>query len=161
MVTWQDFAESTPGLAANSQRLLLLGYEYGSFLAGLAYLATIRPDGGPRIHPISPALLDGRLYAFILMTSPKYADLRRDGRYALHSFPHRLDADTFNDEELYLTGTATMVEDPTIRQAVADACGDSVEAGVVFELYLERVMHKRREHGRVIYTKWKASHQQQ
>jgi len=54
-----------------------------------------------------------------------------------------------------------MVEDTMIRQAVADACGDSVESGVVFELLLERVMHKGRAHGRAIYTTWKASHQQQ
>jgi hypothetical protein len=161
MVPWQTFAGSHPTLAAHGQRLFLLGYEYGSFLAGLAYLATIRPDGGPRMHPISPALLDGHLYAFILRNSPKCADLRRDGRYALHSFPHSLAEDTFNDEELYVTGTAIMVEDPMIRQAVADACGDSVEAGVVFELLLERVMHKGRAHGRAIYTTWKASHQQQ
>jgi hypothetical protein len=155
MVSWQTFSEADPSLAAHGRRLLLLGREYGGFEAGLAYLATIRPDGGPRIHPISPALLHGRLYAFILTASPKYADLRRDGRYALHSFPHTLAEDSFDDEEWYLTGVATPVEDAATRQAVTDACGDDVEAGMVFELGLERVMHKHREQGRAIYTTWK------
>src|SRR5262245_24880270 len=110
MIPWQTFAESNPVLAAQGQRLLLLGAEYGDFLAGLAYLATIRPDGGPRIHPISPALLDGHLYAFILTSSPKYGDLRRDGRFALHSFPpNTLDNTPFADDEFYLTGIARMV----------------------------------------------------
>jgi hypothetical protein len=157
MVPWQKFAEANPVLASLGQRLLLLGADYGDFLAGLAYLATIRSDGGPRIHPISPALLDGRLYAFILTTSPKYADLRRDGRYALHSFPpNTLDTTSFTDDEFYLTGSARMVEDPTLRQAVAHACGDDVEAGQVFELLVERAMHKGREEGRARYTKWSA-----
>jgi hypothetical protein len=157
MVPWQTFAESNPPLAAHGQRLLLLGTEYGDFLAGLAYLATVRADGGPRIHPISPALIDGRLYAFILTTSPKYADLRRDGRYALHSFPpNTLDNTPFTDDEYYLVGTARLVEDHTLRQAVAQACSDEVEAGQVFELLVERVMHKSRAEGRAIYTKWSA-----
>ena len=157
MVPWQTFAESNPVLAAQGQRLLLLGAEYGDFLAGLAYLATIRPDGGPRIHPISPALLDGHLYAFILTISPKYSDLRRDGRYALHSFPpNTLDNTPFSDDEFYLTGTARVVEDRILRQEVASACGDEVEAGQVFELLVERVMHKSRKQGQAIYVKWRA-----
>lgn len=57
-------------------------YEHG---LGLGFLATTRPDGGPRVHPICPVLA-GNLYAFIV-PGPKLADLRRDPRYryALHS----------------------------------------------------------------------------
>ena len=67
MATWQTFATAEPELAAAGERLLLLKTQYP---AGLAYLATIRRDGGPRVHPFALMLADGRLYAWVLKTSP-------------------------------------------------------------------------------------------
>ena len=136
--------------------MLQLGKEHGGYEGGLAYLATVRKDGGPRIHPISPVLLDGRLYAFVLKRSPKWHDLVRDGRYALHSFPYPLSED-WTDDEFYLTGGAMIVKDATIRQAVADGCGDDVDAGDVFELSVERALHKGRPDGVMTYTTWHAN----
>jgi hypothetical protein len=72
MVTWEEFAQATPDLAAVGKRLL---YQYP---VGYAYLGTIRSDGGPRIHPVCPALTHGHLYVFIEGESPS--------RYALHTF---------------------------------------------------------------------------
>ena len=40
----------------------------------------------PRARPVYPLLAENRLYAFII-PSPKRADLVRDGRYELYSFP--------------------------------------------------------------------------
>ena len=65
---------------------------------GLGYLATVRADGGPRVHPVSPVITDDGLFCFII-ASPKRRDLERDGRYALHAFPPE---DT--DDEAYLAG---------------------------------------------------------
>ena len=50
-----------------------------------AYLATVRQDGSPRVHPVTPIVGDGHLFIFMEPTSPKGHDLQRDGRYALHS----------------------------------------------------------------------------
>lgn len=72
---------AAPELAAHGGRLLT---EFGP---GLGFLATVRSDGAPRLHPICPVVADGELWVFIITASPKCADLRRDGRYALHSFP--------------------------------------------------------------------------
>lgn len=108
MTTWGELAALRPDLAAAGQGLL---YQHG---VGLAFLATTRPDGGPRLHPMCPVLHDERLYAFIV-PSPKQTDLRRDGRYALHSFPC-----PDNEDAFYLTGTASEVVDPGTREAVAD-----------------------------------------
>ena len=88
-----------PDLADAGRALL---YQFG---VGLGFLATVRRDGGPRVHPMCPLLTDDALYAFIV-PSPKCDDLRRDGRYALHSFPRPDDEDA-----VYLTGTATVVDD--------------------------------------------------
>lgn len=53
----------------------------------VAFLATTRPDGGPRLHPFCPVLAAGRLLAAIPRSSPKGNDLRRDPRCAIHALP--------------------------------------------------------------------------
>jgi hypothetical protein len=108
VASWTEFETSQPGLAAAGRALF---YQFG---VGLAFLATVRRDGGPRLHPMCPLLHDGGLFAFIV-PGPKQADLRRDGRYALHSFPGEDNEDAF-----YCTGRAAAEDDPAIRQALAD-----------------------------------------
>ena len=161
MATWEEFARAEPAMAAHGERLLLLGLPpepvEGGFAGGLAYLATVRRDGGPRLHPISPVLHQGRLYAFVLKVSPKKRDLLDNGRYALHSWPTHL-SEQFTVEEFFVAGRATLVTDPAIRQAVADGCGDPVETGEVFELAVERALHRepRNQGGRPVYHVWRA-----
>ena len=61
-----------------------------------------------------PLLTDGGMYAFII-PSPKQQDLRRDGRFALHSFP----CDD-NEDAFYVTGRARLVRQAVLRQELAD-----------------------------------------
>jgi hypothetical protein len=61
-----------------------------------------------------PLLHSGGLYAFIV-PGPKRADLHRDGRYALHSFP----CDD-NEDAFYISGRAAPVADPALRAACAE-----------------------------------------
>ena len=98
MLTWKGFVEVRPDLAASGRRLL---YQYG---VGLAFLATVRKDGGPRLHPVCPILHQDQLYCFVLGASPKRWDLLRDGRYALHAF-----LPAHEDEEFYCRGKAIFV----------------------------------------------------
>lgn len=156
LASWDEFSRGARDLAAAGERLLLIDDTGGKLAGGLAYLATVRRDGGPRVHPISPALVGGKLYAFILRSSQKRDDLLRDGRYALHSFPYPMDRDLFTDEEFYLLGRATPVDDSVIRHAVADAVGDNAQTGDVFELKIERALHKHRPEGAAVYARWKA-----
>ena len=108
MATWRDLTEQRPDLAQAGRDLL---YQFG---VGLGFLATIRRDSGPRVHPICPILHDDRLLAFIV-PSPKLEDLRRDGRYALHGFPP---AD--NEDAFYVTGRARLVDDVDLRAAAGE-----------------------------------------
>lgn len=103
MKTWNQFAALRPDLAEPGRALL---YQVG---VGLGYLATTRSDGAPRVHPMCPVMTDAGLFAFIV-PSPKQRDLRRDGRYALHSFPREDDEDAF-----YCAGKASLVEDRGLR----------------------------------------------
>ena len=50
MVTWKEFAEADPKLAEIGAGLI---FQFG---VGLAFLATIRKDGGPCLHPFCPVL---------------------------------------------------------------------------------------------------------
>jgi len=99
---WREFSALRPDLTDAGRQLL---YQYG---VGLAFLGTVRADGGPRLHPFCPVIDDG-LYAFIV-PSPKRDDLHRDGRYAMHSFP----ADE-NEDAFTLAGTVRPTEDDRVR----------------------------------------------
>lgn len=112
MISWQDFKAQQPELARQGAGLL---YHYG---VGLAFLATVRADGGPRLHPMCPLLTGTGLYAFIV-PSPKQRDLHRDGRYAMHSFPLEDNEDAF-----YLSGVASHVPQPGIRGRLARQFAD-------------------------------------
>jgi hypothetical protein len=106
-VRWEKFAAMRPDLASAGRDLL---YQFG---VGLAFLSTVRPDGGPRVHPFSPVLVSGRLLAHII-PSPKRDDLHRDPRYALHSFPS-----PDNEDAFYLTGRAELVSDAGLVSGAA------------------------------------------
>ncbi|MBM2616801.1 pyridoxamine 5'-phosphate oxidase family protein [Actinoplanes sp. LDG1-06] len=134
MASWSDFATAEPTLAAGVRALL---QQYGP---GLAYLATVRADGGPRVHPVSPVITDEGVYCFIV-DSPKRRDLERDGRYALHSYPPEE-----NDDEAILTGRATPVRDPRVIADLALSLHASREVDWrLFELSIESAV--LRTHG--------------
>jgi hypothetical protein len=130
---WAELAEASPALAAAGLRLLRPTGD------GVAFLATVRKDGGPRVHPVMPVATTSGLYVFVVNLSHKYRDLLRDQRYALHAAP------TANGgEEFYLTGDAMPVDDRAIRAGVTDASGGRLghnEFEALFELRVDRALH--------------------
>ncbi|MDZ5447872.1 pyridoxamine 5'-phosphate oxidase family protein [Micromonospora sp. 4G57] len=108
MASWSEFAADEPRLA---DEIRLLMQQYGP---GFGYLATVRADGGPRVHPVSPVITDEGLFCFVI-DSPKRRDLERDGRYALHSFPPEE-----SDDEAYVAGRARPVTDQARVARVAE-----------------------------------------
>lgn len=126
MPSWSDFAAAAPRLAIEIHNII---HQYGQ---GFAYLATVRPDGGPRLHPVSPVIAEGGLFCF-LINSPKRRDLERDGRYALHSYPGE-----HTDDEAYLTGRAQPVADTRRRDRVARAARADIRGDwLLFELDID------------------------
>jgi hypothetical protein len=104
------------------------------------------------MHPICPVVVSGGLYAFII-PSPKLNDLRRDGRYAIHSFPPE-----HTDDEFYVTGVAREIQEHGVLSLVREACVHPVaDEDPLFEFLIERCMHaKYRERGAFppAYTTW-------
>ena len=152
MTTWDDFRRNAPEVAELGRALL---YVHGP---GLGYLATVRADGGPRVHPVCPVIAEGRLWIVVNPTSPKYHDLIREGRYALHSFSA---AET--DDEFYVTGPAAREYDPALRaKVVATSAATGVSTGdhdELFHLEIERAMvatYAFRGQWPPVYSRWKA-----
>jgi pyridoxamine 5'-phosphate oxidase-like protein len=137
VVTWKDFAAASPELAETGRALLT---QFGG--VGLAFLATVRGDGAPRLHPVCPVLSRDRLFVLITPESPKRRDLERDGRYALQTFPQP----KAGSDEFYLAGKAVRVDDAVERAAILrDARHQAHASEIAFELWLDRVMHTRWE----------------
>lgn len=138
LARWAAFAGDAPDLAETGRALL---QQFGG--VGLAFLATVRRDGAPRLHPVCPVLANGRLHVLITPDSPKRGDLERDGRFALQTFPQPKPA----GDEFYVAGRAVLVTEAPERAAVFQAARHHWDPSeIVFELWVERVLHTRWEH---------------
>jgi len=148
MVTWKDFAAAAPALAEAGRSLL------NQFGVGLAFLATVRKDGAPRLHPVCPVLANDRLFVLITPASPKLHDLQGDGRYALQTFPQPKPG----SDEFYLAGKAFLVDEASARAAVLREAKHMADASeIAFELRIDRVMHTRWEN--VLTPQMRSLHQ--
>lgn len=127
MATWAEFADAAPEMAALGLR------QFEKF--HIAYLATVRKDGAPRVHPVSPIIAGGRLYVATALASPKRLDLARDGRYMLHALPGK------DDAEFWVRGQARRVTDDLTRAAVSTAAGHTIrDHDWIFEYDIEEAM---------------------
>jgi hypothetical protein len=108
---WNEFMMEDPELAGIGKKLL---FPVRSQI-GMAFLATLRKDGAPRLHPVSLVYYHARLFVFIPPTSPKCSDLDRDGRYALQAYPPQINT---KYEEFYIEMRAKWIQEATIRQAL-------------------------------------------
>lgn len=122
-ITWTQFAELEPDLAAVGASMIK------PMAVGLGFLATVRPDGGPRVNPICPLVSAEGLHAF-LVVGPKLHDLRRDPRYALatETVPPPNHDDAFN-----LKGEVRFVDESA-------PAGAALRATLVAQMLAERAM---------------------
>ncbi len=142
MATWAEFELAAPEMAALGRKLL---DKYD-----LAYLATVRKDGSPRVNPVCPVIAGGRLFVATSPSSPKRLDLLRDGRYALHFLPGEQDA------EFSIAGRARRMEDAETRAMVVETARQRIQPSGqglqirpeewLFEYDIERVMTASWEH---------------
>ncbi len=147
MATWAEFEAAAPDLALEAARhwpgivSLDRGAPGPQPVFAVAYLATVRPDGGPRLHPFCPILAEGCLFAAIPPASPKGHDLRRDPRCVVHALPGP------EDDELCIRARAREVDGDESRAAVIAVVARSGVGGMIetasqhplFELDIEQV----------------------
>jgi hypothetical protein len=143
-MSWHAFETQAPEIAAFGKARLN---------AKVAYLATIRKDGSPRVHPFTPIIGEGRVFAFMEPDSPKGHDLRRDGRFAIHCSV----TDTSGESgEFIVTGKARPIEDPELRRLATKLCSyKPAERYVLFEFDIETAVSTEYKDGEPVRARWK------
>lgn len=148
MLGWSQFAAAQPEMAEFGEKRIQLG---------VMYLATIRRDGFPRVHPFTPFIGSGRLFAFMEPTSPKAKDLQRDGRYSMHS----LVADMYGTNgEFQIGGEASLITDSASREAATAACvykdfAPPKERHLLFEFRVDRCLTNHYADGHSNVKQWR------
>ena len=128
-MSWKVFEEDSPELGR-------LGYE--KLNRKITYLATLKKDGSPRLHPVTPFIGNGMLFIFTEPSSPKIQDLRRDGRYAMHC--------AVGGEgpliEILVSGEAVVISNPSVREQAESIAASPVviDRYVLFEFQVKRVL---------------------
>jgi Pyridoxamine 5'-phosphate oxidase len=144
--SWSDLETAEPGVARAGSALL-------DRSNGAALLATVRGDAPPRLHPVTVAIRDGGLYAFLL-DSAKRRDLVEDGRYALHA--HQ---DPAHPTEFSVRGRAQLIPAGELRDRIADGWYFGVDDTYwLFELRIETALLGERtaDEWPPRYTRWSA-----
>lgn len=143
-MSWKYLEEQQPELAVfGAERLN----------GKVAYLATIRKDGSPRVHPMTPIIGQGHLFVFMEPTSPKGHDLQRDGRYAIHCSV----SDTSGvSGEFVITGQANLISDAALRAlAVRLASYVPADRYILFEFDVESAAATTYPHDQPLRRFWK------
>ncbi len=107
MASWAVLETEAPEFATAASRLFV-----GDDGVAIGFLATAAEQGVPHVSPVCPIFCAPHVYVSAAASTPKVADLRATGGYALHAFL----AD--NDEEFQLAGRAREVAEPPERAAV-------------------------------------------
>jgi len=174
VASWAQFETEAPDLAAVAARLWqgIVALHRGGAVPGgapcfaVSYLASVRRDGAPRLHPFCPILAGGRLFAAIPRPSPKGWDLRRDPRCVIHALPGPED-----DEFCVRAAAREVTGDPSsVRALVREVVGrsgiggmiESVSKDPLFEFDLVQVDVARwldigRPGTRAVRHQWRAS----
>lgn len=145
MASWKEFTQQSPDIAT---------FGKARFQSGVGYLGTVRADGSPRVHPVTPIVGD-ELFLFMEPTSPKGKDLQRDGRYTLHCAVENMEG---GSGEFYVCGRASLVTDPAIRQqAVQAASYTPRDRYILFRLTVESAFLNVYSESGANVQRWKES----
>lgn len=145
MTSWAEFSKQAPDIAA---------YGTARFRSGVAYLGTLRADGSPRVHPVTP-IIGEQLFLFMEPTSPKGKDLLRDARYTLHC---SVKDSSGGDGEFYVRGRAMLTADPLVRaQAVQASPYAPQDRYIVFVFAIEFAFMNTYVDGKPAPRRWPSS----
>ena len=144
-VSWTELESADSNLAAFGQDRLD---------GKVAYLATVRRDGRPRAHPVTPIIGKGRMFIFLEPSSPRTRDLTESGVYCLHC---AMSDSSGSSGEFQVTGIARQIEDPEVRE-LAESVSSFRPAlrSVLFELQLTEAMSTSYRGGQPKRRRWQA-----
>ncbi len=145
MYGWRDLEAADPESAAfGCQRLD----------EKLAYLATVRDDAKPRLHPVTPIIGAGHCFLFVEPSTPKAKDLLKSGWYSLHC---AMNDSSGSSGEFILNGQVQAVTDSALR-ALAESISSYRPAArtVLFELAIHEAHAIDYRFGRPHRRRWPA-----
>lgn len=143
-VRWDEFERAAPGLAQRARDALAAHPHH--------VVATVGPDGAPRVGGTNVYITDGQLWMGMMPSARRIADLRRDPRCALHSAP--LD-EQLQRPDVRLDLTAVEMQ-PGRFTDLLQAIGhpDPASAGVGFDLRVRRACVVTVDGDRLVLDTW-------
>jgi hypothetical protein len=126
MASWSEFSAAAPELAERV-KARFDAHKHKT-------LATLRKDGGPRISGTECQFEDGELWIGSMWKAVKALDLRRDGRFAMHSAT--VDPEAPDWSEAKIAGVAHEVLD---EQEVNERNGEELAPSHLFRLDVNEV----------------------
>lgn len=145
-VSWGDLEREDVALAAFGQERLD---------GKVAYLATLRRDGRPRAHPVTPVIGEGRMFIFLEPSSPRTRDLLENPDFCLHC---AMSDSSGSSGEFQATGIAVNIEDDETR-LLAESISSfrpSVRS-LLFELCITDALSTAYPGGQPKRRRWQAS----
>ena len=143
-MSWKTLESQSPEIAEFAKERL-----HGK----VAYLATIRKDGSPRVHPFTPIIGEGHFFIFMEPTSPKGHDLRRDPRYAIHC---SVTDSSGESGEVIITGKAKFIDDSELRALAVKICPyKPAERYILFEFDIDSATTTEYPSGEPVRKHWK------
>ncbi len=121
----------------------------------VAYLATIRKDGRPRAHPVTPVIGEGHMFIFLEPSSPRTRDLEENPDFCLHC---AMNDSSGSSGEFQTTGVAVKIEDTGIRE-LAESISNfrpSVRS-LLFELFISEALSTAYPTGQPKRRRWQRS----
>ncbi len=148
---WSELEQRQPRLAATARERLVE--------PGVLLVVSLRKDGTPRLSPVEPYVMDGRLLLSMLWGSHKARDLQRDPRLLVHGIVTGRDGGA---GELKVRGRAVVMGDRELQEqyaaSVARDLGWRPEPGRfhLFEVDVEHVafVHYDHDTGDQFVTTW-------
>jgi len=108
MLTWREFEQAAPEIAANGRKLI----ERFQFVL----VGTLTKDGSPRVTPVEAYIIDGHLLVNMIPRSLKALDLLRDPRFYVHAPVTSKEG----SPEFKLAGRAEVLASAELRQKLDD-----------------------------------------
>lgn len=144
-MTWSDFREAEPDLAAAVQD------RFESHRH--AVMATLRRDGVPRLSGMEAPIRDGHLWLAMDTVSRKTDDLRRDPRFSIHSAP---DGEELSSGDARVEGRALPATDEDMALFIEGHRFpiDDPSAMALFTADISRVVLARVQSPSLVVTAW-------
>jgi pyridoxamine 5'-phosphate oxidase-like protein len=121
-------------------------------------LATLRPDGSPRLTGLEGDFRGGELWLGMMIGSRKALDLRRDPRFSMYANPGSGTGMSGGDARI--SGRAVEVTDPEefARYAAGAAGGEAPERFHLFRVELSEAVRITIEDPHIVFQVWHPGH---